>query len=280
MRITIKKIFVVAVFVLGSIAAVVYFANEWRNDVYFEKISIAGNYTVSSQDILAVARLKEDSSINIEELNIDLIQDRILKHPEIKKVFVSKEPPAELKIQIIEKNPVAVVNTGEGLKLIDDELEIFPFNNFEKMFDLPVISGLKSDPADMKAGRFNEEDLRTAIFIITNARREGKSLHYQVSEVTLSDPEKIIVYSNERAIPFYFPRPKNMSIADEIYQKLLKEKLDVFQEFTDKVIGDAETQSFAYVDLRFSNQVVVNYKRNLTTSTTSGEENESQKEEI
>ena len=280
MKITIKKIFIVVVLVLGSIAAVVYFANEWRNDEYFEKISITGNYTISKEDILTVARIKEDSSINIQELNIDLIQDRISKHPEIKKVFVSKEPPAELKIQIIEKNPIAVVNTGEGLKLIDDELEIFPFNNFEKMFDLPVISGLKSDPSDMKQDKFNKEDLRTAIFLITNARREGKSLHYQISEVNMSDPEKIIVYSNERAIPFYFPRPKGLSISDAAYQEDLKEKLDVFQEFTDKVLGDSETEAFAYVDLRFSNQVVVNYKRNLTTSTTSGEENESQKEEI
>ncbi|MBK6539247.1 MAG: FtsQ-type POTRA domain-containing protein [Ignavibacteria bacterium] len=32
------------------------------------------------------------------------IQDRILRHPEIKKAFVSKVPPDELVIEVIEKD--------------------------------------------------------------------------------------------------------------------------------------------------------------------------------
>jgi cell division septal protein FtsQ len=228
-----------------------------------------------------VARLKDDSSVNFEELNIDLIQDRIANHPEVKKVFVSKEPPAELKIQIIEKTPIAILNSGSEAKLIDDELEIFPFSNYEKMLDLPVISGLKVRPTKIDPDKLDEEDLRIAAFIITNARKEGKSLLYQISEVNMSDSEKVIVYSNDGAVPFYFPRLKGKSIADKEYQDLIKNKLDVYQEFCDKILGNQK--DILYVDLRFSNQVVVNHKRNIITE---GEEkppeekNESQKEKI
>lgn len=281
MKTSLRKIGITAVLVCAVIASTVFLANRWRNDVHFDKITVEGNFTIDRNEILAVARLRDDSSVNVEELNIDLIQDRVANHPEVKKVFVSKEPPAELKIQIIEKNPIAILNSGSEARLIDDELEIFPFSNYEKMFDLPIISGLKVKPTRIDPNKLDEEDLRIAAYIITNARREGKSLHYQISEVNMSDPEKILVYSNDGAVPFYFPRLAGKSIADKEYQDMIKNKLDVYQEFCDKILGSQK--DVLYVDLRFSNQVVVNYKRNIITE---GEEepqrekNESQKEKI
>jgi cell division septal protein FtsQ len=281
MNLSLRKIGIIAILVLAVIASTVFLANKWRNDVYFTKLTVEGNYTIDRNEILAVARLKDDSSVNIEELNIDLIQDRIANHPEVKKVFVSKEPPAELKIQIIEKNPIAILNSGSEAKLIDDELEIFPFSNYEKMLDLPVISGLKVRPTKIDPDKLDEEDLRIAAFIITNARKEGKSLLYQISEVNMSDSEKVVVYSNDGAVPFYFPRLKYKSIADKEYQDLIKSKLDVYQEFCDKILGNQK--NILYVDLRFSNQVVVNHKRNIITEgeeKSPEEKNESQKEKI
>lgn len=281
MNMSIKKIGILALLVVALIASTVFLANKWRNDEVFTKITVEGNYTIDRNEILAAARIKDDSTINVDELNIDLIQDRIAEHPEIKKVFVSKEPPAELKIQIIEKNPIAVLNTGSEVKLIDNELEIFPFNNYEKMFDMPVISGLKVKPTKIDPDKLDEEDLRIAAFIITNARREGKSVLYEISEVNMSDSEKVIVYSNEMGVPFYFPRLKGKSIVDKEYQDILKEKLDVYQEFCEKILGSQK--DIMYVDLRFSNQVVVNYKRNIITQgdeESQREKNESQKEKI
>ena len=76
-----------------------------RSGSSIEKITISGNYTISRAEILNIARLK-DTVLNAEEINIDNIQDRISKNPEIKKVFVSKELPSELKIEIIERRPV------------------------------------------------------------------------------------------------------------------------------------------------------------------------------
>ena len=165
------KFSVLIIFVIAIIVSALVFANSWRSNVYFDKITISGNITLSKEDILNVAHLKEDSVINIEELNIDIIQDRISKHPEIKKVFVSKEPPAELRIDITERRPVAIINFGNELKLVDKELEIFSFKNFEKIFDLPVINGL--DIAnDTKTGvRAWENEIRLALFMIIESHK-------------------------------------------------------------------------------------------------------------
>ena len=257
------KLLIFVLVTAGVISSAVVFANKWRNNVNFDDITIEGNYTISRGEVLATAHLREDSSVNIEELDIPMIQDRISRHPEIKKVFVSKEPPAELKIEIVEKRPIAILNTGGDLKLVDDELEIFPFKNHDKIFDLPVISGIKTGQNVKVFNNLYKNDLRIAAYLILNSYKESKTLYSLLSEINLSDTSKIIVYSSEKSIPFYFPRSENGNIADPEYQKLLWNKLIVFKEFANRMLSREEANEYAYVDLRFSNQVVVNYKKNL-----------------
>ena len=251
------KFSILIIFVIAIIVSALVFANSWRSNVYFDKVTVSGNFTLSKEDILDVAHLKEDSVINIEELNIDKIQDRIAKHPEVKKVFVSKEPPAELRIDITERRPVAIINFGNELKLVDKELEIFSFKNFEKIFDLPVINGL--DIAnDTKTGISAwENDIRLALFIILESHKIGKYLYSQISEISLSDSNKIIVYSNENSVPFYFPRYADKNIYDTEYQNEISNKLVLLKSFLEQVHVRNVKKDLEYVDLRFSNQVVV-----------------------
>ena len=75
------------------------------------EITVTGNHSISREEILAVGRVKDSVMIE-KDAEIELIQDRLMNHPEIKKAFVSKTPPSELKIEIVEKRPVAILNTG------------------------------------------------------------------------------------------------------------------------------------------------------------------------
>ena len=85
----------------------------------------------SSQEILDAARLT-DSVINENEINIDVIQDRIISILEVKKAFVSKDQISELKIEIIEKRPVAILNGENEIKPIWRRLRCI-FKNSSKL---------------------------------------------------------------------------------------------------------------------------------------------------
>ncbi|MEO8666428.1 MAG: FtsQ-type POTRA domain-containing protein, partial [Ignavibacteria bacterium] len=167
------------VLIVGTVA---YFSVKWRSGSTISKISITGNYTLTREEILAIARLK-DSAISIDEINIDLIQDRISKHPELKKVFVSVELPSELKIEVIERRPVAILNGENEIKLIDNELDIFPFRNSSKMYDLPVISGVRIENNPHPSKKYNREDLRLALFLILNTYKQSRMAYNNISEV-------------------------------------------------------------------------------------------------
>ncbi len=250
-----KRLILILIFVF--LTASVFLSLKWRTDNKFEKIIITGNYTIPSQEILDAARLT-DSVINENEINIDVIQDRIMKHPEVKKAFVSKDQPSELKIEIIEKRPVAILNGENEIKLIDDELDVFPFKNSSKLYDLPVISGVRIESTPNPKNKYNKEDLRTGLFIILNSYKDSKAMYNNISEINFSDPDKIIVYLSEDSSPFYFPGRNGGSISDKDYQDLLKNKLVLFDSYLKQSLDNHIKKNVNYVDLRYSNQVIVN----------------------
>lgn len=249
-------ILVAGIVVISSVV----FANKWRSDNKYEKITILGNNTITRDEILAIARLK-DSIGSTDDVNLKIIQDRISKHPEIKKVFVSKEPPAELKIEIVEKRPAAILNTGKEIKLVDNELEVFPYKNSDKLTDLPVISGVKMNTQKTNEEVYETDQLRIALFMLINASNKSKMLYNNISEINFSAPDCITVYSNENSIPFLFPYSADRKISDKFYQTEILNKLNVFDAMLRQKGNELQKSRIQYIDLRFSNQAVVNYKQ-------------------
>lgn len=222
---------------------IIVLANNWRNKTLISKITIKGNITISENEILSAAGLRADSTINLDELNEVFIRDRVAKHPEIKKVVVSKEPPSELIIEVVEKKPIAIVIKNNEIYLIDEEQEIFPIKNYDKAFDLPIINGLGTDDRKSKA------DINTAMNFLKAAYEKGKYIQNLISEVNMKDSSKIIVKTNDKLTSFYFKRvDKN---ANEYY----KPKLELFKRFMDEEIT-LRSVNCEYVDMRFSNQII------------------------
>jgi cell division septal protein FtsQ len=225
----------------------IVFANNWRNKTYINKITVKGNITLSEAEVLSAAGIKADSVLNLEELNLSFIRDRVAKHPEIKKVIVSKEPPSELIIEITEKKPLAVIIKNNELNLIDDEQEVFTFKNYEKAYDLPVISGLKPDGSPQY-----KSDINMALNLLKAAYSKGRYLQNMISEVNMKDSNKVIVKSNEKSISFYFPRIEKDALL------VYKQKLGLFKKFMEEEILKKNLEC-QYVYIRYSNQIIAKF---------------------
>jgi len=225
----------------------IVFANNWRNKTYINKITVKGNITLSEAEVLSAAGIKADSVLNLEELNLSFIRDRVAKHPEIKKVVVSKEPPSELIIEITEKKPLAVIIKNNELNLIDDEQEVFTFKNYEKAYDLPVISGLKPE-----GNPHYKSDINMALNLLKAAYSKGRYLQNMISEINMKDSNKVIVKSNEKSISFYFPRIEKDALL------VYKQKLGLFKKFMEEEILKKNMEC-QYVDIRYSNQIIAKF---------------------
>lgn len=252
------RILSLLVLIVLVVVSSVVLANKWKADSRYDKITVKGNVSVSKEEILDIARLKDTVAFD-DELNLKIIQDRILRHPEIKKAFVSKQPPDELVIEVIEKRPLAIVNLENEVRLIDEELELFTYKNIKKIFDLPVISGLKISPAEAQSSKLKSEEIRTAMFIIMNTYKKNKVLYNNISEISFAEPSAIVIYTNDVPFPCYLPR-ENESIANKEYQKTILNRLTYLNNYLSQIYPDNKDKKINYVDLRYSNQIVVNYQ--------------------
>lgn len=247
-----RKTIILSILLIVIIVVIIVIANHWRSNIYYHKITVKGNMHISREEVLLAANLKEDTTINIEELNLIFLQDRILKHPEIKSAKVYTIPPDELVVEITEKKPIAILNYNSELKLIDVDGEIFSFRNFEKLYDLPVINGVKPDSIKNKGS-----DFLVAMMIIKMALQKGKSVYNQISEINFMDTLRTVLFTNENTIPFYFPRYDVYKQSDSIIVNDIKFRLALFEECQQQLLPKFSGRNVEYVDIRYMNNIFV-----------------------
>lgn len=128
---------------------------------YFKAKSLVinGNHSFSDKQIISQADLKKGT--NIFSVNLSLIQKRLLTHPWIEEVHVSRELPSGIKIRIKEHKAVAIADLGRRF-LINDKGEIFKELSSEDPGALPVIKGLRySDISFSRRLRLDGSDKRS-----------------------------------------------------------------------------------------------------------------------
>jgi cell division protein FtsQ len=247
-----KKIIILSVLIVIIIVVIIIIANQWRSNIYYHKITVKGNTQLSREEILLAANLKEDTIINIEELNLIFLQDRILKHPEIKSAKVYAIPPDELVVEVTEKKPIAILNLNSELKLIDAEGEIFSFRNFEKLYDLPVINGVNIDSIKNKGS-----DFLIAIMIIKFALQSGKSVYNQISEINFMDSLRTVVFTNDNTIPFYLPKYNVYTQPDSSIINDIKFRIALFEECQQQLLPKFAGRNVEYIDIRYMNNIFI-----------------------
>ena len=145
-----------------------------------DSVMLTGNHFVSQADIASA--IGAGAEPNLFRLSLDDARREIEAIPWVQSASLRRVFPNHLQVEVTERKPVAYVNTGAGLNLVDREgvlLEKPP----EAAFDFPVVTGIDSSmsTADRKA--------RLALF--DRFEQELKSqvggAGWLVSEVDLSD---------------------------------------------------------------------------------------------
>jgi hypothetical protein len=133
---------------------------------------------LDAQQILEIAQVPTDST-NLFSLRLDGIQKRLLAHPWIKEVTISKHFPQTVSLSVIFREPVAILQSNGGsLYYIDGDGTAFAPLNLKSNSDLPVLVG------------FSPEQVVTALrFLKSWAELVGLDPQSRVSSLEL-DSEK------------------------------------------------------------------------------------------
>ena len=235
------KILLMAFMLMIPVSLSYKWAN-YRNIFKMKNIKIVGNAILEKQDYLEIIGNldeKEISDIDTKSLSKDLEAIAF-----VKAARVSKHYPNEIKIDIVERKPIAIINNKKQF-LIDGEAVILPDNNsFIESALIPMLSGF--NPADELYPEGSETfsvKVKEAVDILEFIRFNYNEFFDEISELTINkDDEFEIVLSEQPTRVILGKNDINIKI------KILKK----FGE----ALGQRQLTDYKLLDIRYSKQLV------------------------
>lgn len=210
------------------------------NDVVVE-----GNQYVSRDEVLNALGLPVSSAwsvgINMFRLSLKGMRKQVESIDWVRSATLSRAYPHRLIVHIVEREPIAFVNVGGAVKLVDADGVLLEKPD-KGTFAFPVISGLDAagNPADRRAR------LATFQSFVHQMSDVAASAGWLVSEVNLSDADdlKAVLVQGRDTILVHFG-----------HQEFAERFRDFLALIPEMRRTNAQIDS---VDLRYRNQVVVN----------------------
>ena len=120
----------------------IYAYNYLLSTSYFEikEISVRGVKELTEKDILAMAKIQPRS--NILAVNTDVVAGRIAANPWVKNIYVGRELPDRLVLDVRERTPIALVKQAGNFYLMDGEGFVFKKLSKGDEVDLAIVTGV------------------------------------------------------------------------------------------------------------------------------------------
>ena len=200
-----------------------------------QEIIVVGNHYLTADEVVIQSGLSQGT--NLFDTNLKSATGSIVAHPLVRSALLLRRPPDSLVISVEERVPIALISTNQGLLGIDCDAVSFDLPTVP--FDLPVVTGLEKVLSDSTLSEFLV--LESVARLIATATAEQTDFWKQVSEVCLlTQGEGDLILTNGMTL-----KVRLEGISEQI------QNLRTFLASSNVLHTD-----FAYIDLRYENQVV------------------------
>jgi cell division septal protein FtsQ len=155
---------------------------------------------------------------NLLALDTHAAEQRLLADPWIRSVRVVRKLPHTLRIQLVEREALALASLDGGLFLIEPSGEPFKAWQEGDADDLPVLTGVTLEAlAKDRAGAVAR--LATGLSVLSHYERLPVSQQHRAQEVNLSPDGEVVLTVGTRGISLHLgqgPWPKKMLMVAEV----------------------------------------------------------------
>ena len=222
----------------------IVFANVWKSSLRVTRVTLEGNRIVEANELFQLAQIHRGSLIY--DIDLKAIQKNLLSQCYIKVATVERNLPSTIQITVVERKPIALVNRPD-FAYLDEDGVLLPHSISKELFDLPVLSGLNLGQRASYGSTIRNPYALEALQILKGARLVNSELYHLISEIQIQNDSDMVLYTAEGGVPIIFG---NGDIADKLV------RLDAFWS---QVIQERGLQNLRYVDLRYDDQVVVQW---------------------
>ena len=243
-RIKIAAILVAIAAAIGGVSAVVYNygTGSWRFRLESsDQIEIQGIEKVSKRQVMEV--VGSDIGRNVFFIPLEERKKQLEAIPWVESANVSRLLPNRLQISIQERTPVAFVQVGARIALIDSHGVVMELPaRAIKSYSFPVLVGMgESEPLSTRAAR-----MKIYSQLVRELDADGAQNSKDLSEVDLSDPEDVkVTVSDPQGEVLVHLGASGFAERFKIYKAHVQEWRQQFQRLDS-------------VDLRYDRQVIVN----------------------
>lgn len=214
------------------------------------RFRIAGTGDIQATGLNEVSRAQmlpvfgEDVGRNIFFVPINLRRKQLEQLPWVEHATVMRLLPDQIRVSIVERQPVAFTRVGNQIGLVDASgvlLNMSAAAMARHHYSFPVLTGI--DPGDPAAAR----SARLAVYLRLMSELDSTGQHYsrQISEIDLTDPEDARVLMPEQGADILAHFGEDHFL--ERYQRYQAHIAEWRQQYP----------QLAAVDLRYDQQVVL-----------------------
>jgi cell division protein FtsQ len=246
-KVKLAAVIVGTALVVGSAAATAYGygMHSWRFRINSsDNVEISGVHNASRAHVMEIAGA--DIGRNIFFVPLDERQRQLEKIPWVESATVMRILPNRIAVDIQERTPVAFVQIGPRVSLIDANGVIMgmPADRHTK-YSFPVIHGISdTEPLSSRAAAMKIYNRMAAE--LDSGGKDGAQYTRQISEVDLSDPEDVKVMADEGGGALLIHLGASNFL--DRYKLYLAHISEWRQQF----------QNLQSVDLRYDGQIIVN----------------------
>lgn len=171
----------------------------------------------------------------------DLWRERLLAHPLVSDVEITRKVPNGLLVTVVERRPIALAPTPT-LEPVDAEGHRLPLDPAVHRLDLPVIATDRMPPRD---ARVFPEDVRVLAAELDHLMSADTAFLQMISSVRWGEGETLVARWTEPRVEFLLPLGASPA--------RLREGLGALANAMARTPGDPPEA----IDLRFADQVVV-----------------------
>ncbi|MFI5087133.1 MAG: cell division protein FtsQ/DivIB [Terriglobales bacterium] len=241
------KIALVVVAIAGVIGGITlmtyrYGANSWRFRLdSSDQLEVAGIVHVSHAQIMEV--MGGDIGRNVFFIPLAERKKQLEEIPWVESASVMRLLPNRLKIEIRERTPVAFVQIGSKIALVDGLGVVMDLPaGAARKYSFPVIVGIaNSEPLSTRAAR-----MKIFAQLVRDLDSGGSNYSHDLSDVDLSDPEDVkVTVADPNGEVLVHLGASDYLVRFKVYVAHIQEWRQQFQKVRS-------------VDLRYDRQVIVN----------------------
>ncbi len=196
------------------------------------EIHIEGNRQLEDIDVRRAARLQIGS--NIFEISAEEARNYLLQHPWIDDAKVVRRLPGRVRIQVVERKPVALVALDQ-LYLVSEEGAVFKRLGVDDPVDLPMITGIASE-------RFYDDlDYRTEVLLGSMALLQD----YEGAGLAEKEPVSEIHFDGANGIELFVGSDgMNVRLGNGQH----RQKLRRLRRVLERLVREKTRPSYVYLD--------------------------------